>query len=92
MKFHLREVRAGGRLYCVVTPRPGADVRFSTNNFHDTWHVVTDAAGARMFARLLWGLAYQRQPGTVALLHGEFLRPTHSTPIAPIRCSWSPRT
>jgi hypothetical protein len=76
MKLHLREVRAGGRLFRVVTPRPGTDVLFSTNYFHGTWHVVTDAVGACMIARLLWGLAYQCQPGTVALLHGELMRPT----------------
>jgi len=76
MKLHLREVRAGRRLYRVVTLRPGVEAAFSTNYFHGTWHLVTDGPGARLLARLLWGLAYQRQPGTVVLIHREQLRPT----------------
>jgi hypothetical protein len=76
LKLHLRVRRVGGRTLRVLTLRPGADAAFSVNHFHDTWHVVTDTAGACLFARLLWGLSYQREPGTVVVLHGEHLRPT----------------
>jgi hypothetical protein len=59
-----------------VTLRPGTRAAFSTNFFHDTWHVVTDLQGSRLRARLLWGLSYQRQPGTLLLIHAPHLRPT----------------
>nr|CAA9262544.1 hypothetical protein AVDCRST_MAG63-3214 [uncultured Armatimonadetes bacterium] len=76
MKLHLRVVSVGGRTYRIVTLRPGTEAAFSTNFFHETWHVVSDAAGALLLGRLLWGLAYQRQPGTLVLLHGEHVQPT----------------
>jgi hypothetical protein len=76
LKVHLRLLRLGGATYRVITLRPGTPAAFSTNYFHNTWHVVTDMSGARLLARLLWGLAYQRQPGTLVLVHGAHLRPT----------------
>ena len=76
MKLQRRALRVGRRTWTVLTPRPGARAAFSTNRFHQTWHIVSDALGARLLARLLWGLAYQRQPRTLILLHGDMLRPT----------------
>jgi hypothetical protein len=76
LKVHLRRRRLGGRDYRIVTLRPGTDVFFSTNYYHDTWHLVSDERGSRLLARLLWGLAYQRRAGTMVLLHGTHLRPT----------------
>jgi hypothetical protein len=76
LKVHLRLMRLGGATYRVITLRPGTPAAFSTNYFHNTWHIVTDRHGARLLARLLWGLAYQRQPGTLVLVHGAHLRPT----------------
>ena len=32
--------------------------------------------GAQLLAHLLWGLSYQREPGTIVALAGEFLCPT----------------
>jgi hypothetical protein len=75
-KMHLRLLTAGGTTYRVVTLRPGCKVRFSTNFFHQTWHIVTSQRGARLLARLLWGLAFQRQAGTLLLIHGDHLLPT----------------
>lgn len=76
LKLHLREVEINRTRYRVVTLRPGTDAAFSTNFFHETWHVLTDPAGGSLFARLLWGLAFQRAPGTLILIHGAPLRPT----------------
>lgn len=76
MKLHLREMEIGRHSYRVISLRPGTKATFSTNHFHDTWHIVTDLAGARLLARLFWGLSYQEQRGTVIVLHGEHLRPT----------------
>ncbi|HSO36050.1 MAG TPA: hypothetical protein VLT33_26165 [Labilithrix sp.] len=76
LKVHLREVTVGRYTYRVVTLRPATTARFSTNFFHDTWHVLTDREGAFVLARLLWGLAFQREPGTVVLLDGAHLVPT----------------
>lgn len=76
MKVHLRVRRIGGRTLRVLTLRPGTDVRFSANHFHRTWHVVSSFQGGRLLAHLLWGLAFQRKPGTLFVLHGPHLSPT----------------
>src|SRR5215467_6778077 len=75
LKLHRRLMRLDGRDYTVITLRPGTDARFSTNYFHDTWHVLSDWHGARLLGRLLWGLAYQRVPGTLVLIDRPFLDP-----------------
>lgn len=86
MKLHYRRVRIEGREYTVITPRPGTDGRFSTNRFHETWHVLSDWHGARLLGRLLWGLAYQRRPGTVVMIGAPFLDPNpfDAAPSSPI--------
>jgi hypothetical protein len=60
----------------VISLRPGTRVRFSTNRFHETWHVLSDRRGARLLARLLWGLSYQARPGTLVVVDRPFLVPT----------------
>jgi hypothetical protein len=75
MKLHRCRLRLRGRPYTVLTLRPGSNARFSTNHYHDTWHVLSDWHGARLLGRLLWGLAYQRVPGTLVLIDRPFLDP-----------------
>lgn len=75
MKLHRHAVMLDARPYTVITLRTDADVRFSTNRFHETWHVISDEAGAKTLARLLWGLAYQRHEGTLVLIDGRHLDP-----------------
>jgi hypothetical protein len=75
LKLHRRIVPLGGRDHTVLTLRPDARVRFSTNYYHDTWHVLSDVHGAQVLARLLWGLSYQARPGTLILLDEARLDP-----------------
>ncbi|GIG51823.1 hypothetical protein ACFO1B_29475 [Dactylosporangium siamense] len=75
MKLHRRAVRCDGREFTVITLRPDTDCRFSTNFHHDTWHILSDWRGARLLGRLLWGLAYQRRPGTLILIDRPHLGP-----------------
>jgi hypothetical protein len=75
-KVHLRVVSIAGATYRVVSLRPAIRARFSSNRYHDTWHVVTGVAGAQVLARLLWGLSYQRQSGTLVLIDAPHLVPT----------------
>lgn len=87
MKLHYRRVRLDGREHTVITPRPGTDARFATNHYHQTWHLLSDWHGARLLGRLLWGLAYQRRPGTLVLIGAPFLDPNpfdgdRSRPVA----------
>lgn len=86
VKLHRRVVRANGRDYTVISPRPGTDVRFATNFYHQTWHILSDARGARLLGRLLWGLAYARVPGTVVLIDEPFVttEPFEGTRADPI--------
>jgi hypothetical protein len=76
LKLHLRVFRAGNYAYRVLSLRPDTRAGFSTNFFHETWHVVTDPGGSRLLARLLWGLAYERHAGTVIVIDGDHLLPT----------------
>ncbi|RJL32713.1 hypothetical protein [Bailinhaonella thermotolerans] len=75
LKLHRRAVRADGRDLTVVTLRPGHAARFSTNRYHGTWHVLTCPRGARLLGRLLWGLSFQRVPGTVVVIGAPHLEP-----------------
>jgi hypothetical protein len=75
-KLHLRPVDVNRRTYRVASLRAGCGAAFSTNFYHQTWNVLSDPAGAAVLARLLWGLAFQRQPGTLVCIHGPHLRPT----------------
>lgn len=75
LKLHRHAVRSVGHVRTVITLRPGSRARFSTNRFHDTWHVLSDDYGARLLARLLWGLSYQARPGTIVLIDRPFLTP-----------------
>lgn len=76
LKVHLRLVELAGKTYRIVSLRPSTRVAFSTNYYHNTWHLVSNEVGSQLLARLLWGLAFQRQPGTMFLIHGRHLLPT----------------
>ncbi len=79
--------RLDGRAFTVLTLRPSTECRYATNYFHQTWHVRTDPAGARLVGRLCWLLAFQRQQSTIVALDHPFLVPNpfdadKSSPIA----------
>jgi len=86
LKLHRRELVLDGRAFTVLTPRPSQPERFATNSFHETWHVLTDPAGAQLLARLMWAMAYQRKPRTVLLVDGPMLvtNPFDADPSSPI--------
>ena len=76
LKVHLRVLEIHRATLRVVTLRPQTPARFSTNYFHDTWHILAGTDGAALFGRLLWGLAFQRHPGTLLLIDASHLVPT----------------
>ncbi|MDQ3366702.1 MAG: hypothetical protein M3680_14855 [Myxococcota bacterium] len=86
LAVHLRVFAIHGATLRVVTLRPQTTARFSTNYFHDTWHILAGGDGAAIFGRLLWGLAFQRHPGTVVLIDRTHLVPTpfEADPPTPI--------
>lgn len=86
VKLHRHVIRVGAERYTVIAMRPGTDVRFSSNHYHGTWHILSDLRGARMLGRLLWGLAYQRVPRTVVLIGRSHLDtdPFDGEPADPI--------
>ncbi|WP_407915255.1 hypothetical protein [Kitasatospora sp. NE20-6] len=69
-------MRLDGREYTVLGLRPGTAAGFATNHYHQTWHILSDRHGARLLARLLWGLSYARRPGTLIVIDRPFLDPT----------------
>jgi hypothetical protein len=76
LKVYLRVLDIHRTTLRVVTLRPQTATRFSTNYFHDTWHILAGTGGAVLLGRLLWGLAFQRYPGTVILIDDPHLVPT----------------
>jgi hypothetical protein len=76
LKVHLRVFDIHRTTLRVVTLRPQTGVRFSTNYFHDTWHIVGGPDAASILGRLLWGLAFQKQPGTLVMIDPAHLVPT----------------
>jgi len=76
LKLHLRVLEIHRRVLRVVTLRPQTATRLSTNCFHDTWHILGGTDGAVLLGRLLWGLSFQRHPGTLVLIDGSHLVPT----------------
>lgn len=86
MKLHRTTAYLDGRPYTLITLRPSTTARFAVNHFHDSWHVLSDQAGARLFARLLWGLAYGRHENTLVVIDRRFLAPTpfEAEPSLPI--------
>jgi hypothetical protein len=86
MKLHRRCTVLDGRVCTVMTLRPSSEVRYATNSFHETWHVLSDPAGARLLGRLCWWLAFQRHPGTIVVIDRRFLVPTpfDADPSSPI--------
>jgi hypothetical protein len=76
LKMHLRLMPVGGKTLRVVSLRPGTKIAFSTNFYHQTWHIVTSQRGARLLARLLWGLSFERHAGTILVIFGDHLLPT----------------
>ncbi len=76
LKLHLRLLVIGATTYRLITLRPTTRIVFSTNFYHETWHIVTSRLGTLLLARLLWGLSYDRHPGTVVVVHGKHLAPT----------------
>lgn len=75
MKLHLRVRRFAGYQLRLLCLRPELQVAYSTNYYHETWHILGDGRTARLLAHLLWHLSHSRQPGTAILLHAPHARP-----------------
>lgn len=86
LKLHRRHATLDGRDLTVLTLRPNTSERFATNFHHQTWHVLTDQAGAQLLGRLCWGLSYQRRPGTILVIDHPLLQPNpfDADPSSPI--------
>jgi len=68
LKLHLRYVALGRRVLRVVGLRSSETARFSTNHFHNTWHILSGCDGAGLLSRLLWGLSFQREKDTFVVI------------------------
>jgi hypothetical protein len=60
--------------------------RFATNRYHETWHVISDGAGAQLLARLYWAMAFQQRQRTFVLIDRPLLvpNPFDADPSTPI--------
>jgi hypothetical protein len=76
LKVHRRSVRLDRLDYTILSPRPNEKVRFATNSFHETWHVITSERGAALLARLCWAMAFQRRERTVTLIDAPLIVPS----------------
>jgi hypothetical protein len=68
VKLHRRELMLDRKQFTVLSPRPTTPHRFATNFYHETWHVLSDAAGAHLLGRMCWSMAYQRNPNTIMVI------------------------
>ena len=77
MKLHLRKYSLGGRLYNIIMLRPGLKVCWSSNYFHETWHILGNMKSAKLFAHLMWGLSYQKKEKerTFVFIDPSYIRP-----------------
>jgi hypothetical protein len=95
LKVHRRTLRLDGLDYTILSPRPSSEARFATNRFHETWHVLSDADGACLFARLCWVMAFQSRPLTVVVIDAPLVVPdpfdaNPSLPIAIVNSDLGP--
>jgi len=86
MKLHLRVRTLGKKVFRIISLRPDTQVRFSTNFYHGTHHILCAPVGAKLLAHIMWGLSYQKKPDTFFLIHGEHLQsnPFDAAPSKPI--------
>ena len=86
LKVHRRSLVLDGLHYTALSPRPGAGPRFATNNYHDTWHILSDVVGAQLLARLCWAMAYQRHERTFVVIDPPSLcpNPFDADPSSPV--------
>lgn len=75
VKLHRRTVMLDGREFTILTPRPQTPVRFATNRFHETWHILSDRHGGQLLARFCWAMAYQRKARALLLIDQPLLVP-----------------
>lgn len=93
-KLHRRTVVLDGRPHTVLGLRPSATERFAVNLFHDTWHIVTHPAGAKLLSALLWHMSSTRDPHTLVVVDRPFLdtNPFDAAPSPPIVLAPADRT
>jgi hypothetical protein len=86
LKVHRRALRLDGLEYTILSPRPSETARFATSRLKETWHVVSDGAGAQLFARLCWAMAFQQRERTFVLIDMPLLlpNPLDADPSVPI--------
>ena len=75
MKMHLRRFILHGKTYTVITLRPGLEVSWSTNYFHETWHILGNMRSAKVLSHLMWGLSYQKVDNTFVFIDSTYMRP-----------------
>lgn len=75
LKVHRRTVRLDGAADTLLAPRPETSARLATYDAADTWQFFADVEGAIVLAQLLWAMAFQRRPHTLAVLDESFLVP-----------------
>jgi hypothetical protein len=86
LKVHRRTLSLDRRSCTALALRPATEERFATNRYHQTWHVLSDVAGARLLGRLCWAMAHERRPGTFVVIDPRFLvpNPFDADPSSPI--------
>ena len=75
MKVHLRHFTIHAKQYSIITLRPGLKVQWSSNYFHETWHILGTMRSAKILARLMWGLSYQKIANTYVLIDSSYMFP-----------------
>jgi hypothetical protein len=72
---HRRTLRLDRNQWTALSLRPSEQTRFANNHFHETWHLLSDLAGAHLLGRICWAMSFQRVERTVFVLGQSHLVP-----------------
>lgn len=72
---HRRSVRLDAQTWTALSFRPAETVRFATNYFHETWHILGGLETAHLLGRVCWAMAFQRVERTMFVIERTHLVP-----------------
>jgi hypothetical protein len=83
---HRRTLRLDRNQWTALSRRPSEPTRFANNYFHETWHLLSDLAGAQLLGRICWAMSFQRKERTVFVIEQSHLvpNPFDSDPSSPV--------
>ena len=85
-KLHLHKCTLRGRCYTIIMPRSGIHIRWATNFYHETWHILGTMNSTQFLGHLMWDLSFHKDPYTYVYIDQSLLvcNPFDARPSDPI--------